>query len=287
MNKVVKLTTVDEVNKQYDLETIHPKLSVFNLSDIKPIDNHHGVLGIYSIVCRIDEDGGGVVYFFAPDNTIPIDTRDNPKKRGCGLNFHPSLLDDTLLVHRMSEYPFFHYAPHDVLHLPKYEMQIVSGCIQGIGAELRCPTDRYTTRILASGMAVLFSYCMRLYEREYSTRSDSNDIIKRLNMLLNNHLARPIHERCELPSVAWCAERMHLSPNYFGDLVKRQSSRPAQEIIHQRVIAEARLLLDRGKYSISEISYHLGFKYPHHLTRVFKRILGITPNEYRARLQPK
>lgn len=287
MNKAYKFNTIDDVNRLYNIPTLHPLISINKLSDVKPIDIHHSELGIYTIGCYIKENGSGEVHFFAPTNNITLDTREFYRLNGWSLNFHPSLLEDTLLVHRMSEYPFFRYAPHDVLHLSKYEIEIVSGFIQGINAELRCPTDRYTNRILASGMAVLFSYCMRYYDREYSSHNNSSDIIKRLNMLLNNHLARPIHERCELPTVAWCAERMHLSANYFGDLVKRQGSLSAQEIIHQRIIAEARILLDRGKHSISEISYHLGFKYPHHLTRVFKRILGITPNEYRARVQPK
>lgn len=281
MNNVIQLNSVEDIGNVYNIRTSHPKISVFNLSDIKPMDRHHGILGIYSVVCRINDDGSGVVYFFSPSNTIPIETLDNPNKRGVGINFHPSLLEDTLLMHRMPEYTFFHYAPHDVLHLSSLDTQIVAGCIRGIGAELLKPMDRYTTRILVSGLAVLFSYCMRFYEREYSVRNDNSYIVKRLNMLLNNHLARPIHERCELPTVSWCADRMHLSPNYFGDLVKRQANRSAQEIIHQRIIAEARLMIDRGKYSISEISFHLGFKYPHHLTRVFKRVLGITPNEYR------
>lgn len=287
MNKRYKFSTIDDVNRLYNIPTLHPLISVIKLSDVKPIDIHHSELGIYTIACYINDDGSGSVHFFAPTNNITLDTREFYRMNGYSLNFHPSLLDDTLLVHRMSEYPFFKYAPHDVLHLSDYDMRIVVGCINGIGIELKNTTDNYTTRIIASGMAVLFSFCMRYYDREYSAHSDSSDIVKRLNMLLNNHLARPIHERCELPTVAWCAERMHLSANYFGDLVKRQSHRSAQDIIHQRIIAEARLLLDRGRYSISEISYHLGFKYPHHLTRVFKRILGITPNEYRAKVQIK
>ena len=42
-------------------------------------------------------------------------------------------------------------------------------------------------------------------------------------------------------------------------------------------------MLDNRKMTISEISYKTGFKYPHHLSRVFKKITGLTPHEYRKR----
>jgi len=39
-------------------------------------------------------------------------------------------------------------------------------------------------------------------------------------------------------------------------------------------------LLETNK-TVSEIAYEVGFQYPHHLSRLFKKVAGCTPNEYR------
>ena len=85
-----------------------------------------------------------------------------------------------------------------------------------------------------------------------------------------------------LPTVQYCARELHLSPNYFGDLIKKETGKTAQEHIQLYVIDTAKeRIADRG-LSISEIAYDLGFKYPAHFTRLFKNVVGCTPNEYRA-----
>ncbi|HRF16479.1 MAG TPA: AraC family transcriptional regulator, partial [Bacteroidia bacterium] len=78
-----------------------------------------------------------------------------------------------------------------------------------------------------------------------------------------------------------CADELHLSANYFGDLIKKETGISAQEYIQTKVIDIAKeKIFDRNK-SISEVAYELGFKYPQHFTRLFKQKTGVTPNEYR------
>lgn len=71
------------------------------------------------------------------------------------------------------------------------------------------------------------------------------------------------------------------SPNYFGDLIKKELGKTAQEYIQLYVIGRAKELIAEKVMNVSEVAYELGFKYPHHLTRVFKKVTGMTPNEYR------
>ena len=76
---------------------------------------------------------------------------------------------------------------------------------------------------------------------------------------------------------------MCLSPNYFGDLMKKETGKTAQEHIQFKLIDIAKeLVLNPGR-SISQISYELGFQYPQHFTRMFKKVVGMTPNEYREK----
>jgi len=90
---------------------------------------------------------------------------------------------------------------------------------------------------------------------------------------------KPLNEG--LPSVAYCAEALHLSPNYFGDLVKKETGRSALEYIQSKVIDVAKERLFDMDKSVSEIAYGLGFKYPQHFFRLFKQKAGVTPNDYR------
>lgn len=85
----------------------------------------------------------------------------------------------------------------------------------------------------------------------------------------------------ELPTVAWFADKLHLSPNYFGDLIKREVGISAQEYIQQQIIERAKYLLVDKQMSVSQTAYSLGYKYPNHLSRVFKRVTGISPNEFK------
>ena len=74
---------------------------------------------------------------------------------------------------------------------------------------------------------------------------------------------------------------MNLSTNYFGDLIKKETGKSAQEYIQFKLIDVAKeKIFDKNK-SVSEIAYELGFKYPQHFTRVFKQRVGYTPQEYR------
>ena len=84
-----------------------------------------------------------------------------------------------------------------------------------------------------------------------------------------------------MPSVSYCAGQLNLSPNYFGDLIKKETGSSAQEYIQLKVIDVAKERIFDIDKSISEVAYDLGFKYPQHFTRLFKQKVGITPNEYR------
>lgn len=87
-----------------------------------------------------------------------------------------------------------------------------------------------------------------------------------------------------IPSVAYFASHLHLSPNYFGDLVKKEEGKTALEYIQAKLIAVAKEKIFDVSKSVSEIAYELGCKYPQHFTTFFKQQVGSSPNEYRSSL---
>ncbi len=84
-----------------------------------------------------------------------------------------------------------------------------------------------------------------------------------------------------LPSVKYFADKICLSPNYFGDLIKKETGMSAQEYIQNKIIDLAKSMLLGSEKTISEISYDLGFQYSQHFNRVFKKNTGLTPTAYR------
>jgi AraC-like DNA-binding protein len=129
---------------------------------------------------------------------------------------------------------------------------------------------------------LFLNYCIRFYDRQFVTREPIHtDILARFESLLTDYFQSDKPQTSGLPSVAYCAEAINLSPKYFGDLVKKGTGKSAQEYIQLKVIDIAKeRILDTNK-SISEVAYELGFKYPSHFTRFFKQQIGHSPNEYR------
>jgi AraC family transcriptional activator of pobA len=130
---------------------------------------------------------------------------------------------------------------------------------------------------------LLLNYCERFYDRQFITRDVINKgILDRFEELLNNYFNSEKPNKIGLPSVTYCAEQFHLSVNYFGDLIKKETGKSAQEYIQNKIIEMAKDKIYGTGKTISEIAYELGFKYPQHLTRLFKQRVGQTPNEYRS-----
>ena len=118
--------------------------------------------------------------------------------------------------------------------------------------------------------------------RQFITRTQANKgILERLETLLNDYFQLDKAQNLGLPTVGYCAEQLFLSANYFGDLIKRETGKSAQEYIQLKLINVAKERIFDPSKSMSEIAYELGFKYPQHFSRTFKQHVGYSPNEYR------
>jgi AraC-like DNA-binding protein len=107
-------------------------------------------------------------------------------------------------------------------------------------------------------------------------------VLEKFEALLNNYFLTDQPKNNGLPSVAWCANELNLSANYFGDLIKKETGQSPQDYIHTKVIDVAKERIFDTDRSIGELAYGLGFKYPQHFTRLFKQRVGHTPLEYRS-----
>lgn len=225
----------------------------------------------------------GSLVFVAPGQVAGLDdggVTQNPK--GWVLMFHPDLLYGTPLARRIKDYSFFSYNSNEALHMSERERQIILNCFQEIREELEHAVDKHTKQIIAANIEVLLNHCVRFYDRQFVTREVPNhNLLSRFEDIMTAYFNSDKPQTIGLPSVQFCAEQLHLSSNYFGDLIKKETGKSAQEYIQLMTIERAKELLIGSDKSISEIAYELGFKYPHHFSRMFKKIVKITPNEYK------
>lgn len=296
MEEVIKLDSIDRYNKLYGVETLHPLVTVIDASEIKQDLPSHTLLnyGLYALYLKETKCGDlrygkqlydyqeGTVTSFAPGQVVEIRKTEGITPQWLGLVFHPDLIRGTSLGQEIKQYSFFSYASNEALHLSEDEKDIYRDCLEKIKMELTHPVDKHSKRLIARNIELLLDYCMRFYERQFTTRSKVNkDILTKFENLLDAYFQSDKPQTQGLPTVKYFADHVNLSSNYFGDLVKKETGRTAQEYIQNKLISIAKdEILGSGK-SVSEIAYQLGFQYPQHFTRIFKKSVGQTPSEYR------
>lgn len=296
MENILEMPSVKDYNDNLGVATLHPLVSVVDMSELECIRHSLKHFGFYCIILKhlgcgdvtygrsaYDYNDGSLV-FVAPNQMAGAnDGKISYNTKGWILMFHPDLLRNTYLEHSMNRYTFFDYSSNEALHLSEQEREIIIGYLCNIRRELHHPTDDYTNRNIILNIEALLNNCMRFYERQFiSRKNENNKIMEQLTYLLEEYLLSGKSQQYGLPTVAWCADNLHLSPNYFGDLVKKYSGRTAQEFIKSAIVDYAKLLLANNSYQVNEIAYKLGFKYPQHFSRLFKHIEGISPSQYRS-----
>ena len=298
MGRINKIESVAQFNRDRGQKTLHPLASVLDQSVSTPIKEARYISGLYLVLLkdikcgelkygrnRYDYEEGTLV-FIAPGQVFGFEeTGKVIQPTGWALAFHPDLIRGTHLGRRINEYSFFSYDVNEALHISDEERGILLDCFNKIRYELVHAIDKHSRTLIVSNIELFLNYCIRFYDRQFLTREDIHkDILVRFESLLNDYFQSNKPQTLGLPSVAYFAEQVSLSPKYFGDLVKKETGKSAQEYIHLKLIHIAKeKIFDPGK-SVSQVAYELGFKYPSHFTRLFKQHTGNSPNEYRNSL---
>lgn len=295
MEEIVKLESVDIYNKMRGVETLHPLVTVIDLSKAKPMAAQTLNFGLYAIYLKELKCGElrygrnnydyqeGTLVFIAPGQVVGVQPSvETIEPKGWGLVFDPELIKGTALGKHIADYSFFSYDVNEALHLSEKERQLVMDCFGKIQYELQQSIDKHSKTLITSNIELFLNYCIRFYDRQFITRDNTHKgMLQRFEELLNNYYTSEKSKTLGLPSVAYCASELNLSANYFGDLIKKETGKSAQEYIQSKVIDVAKERIFDPEKSISEVAYELGFKYPQHFTRVFKQRTGMSPNDYR------
>ncbi len=293
MKKILKVNYPGDYSAYLGQTDRHKLVSVIDYNALSPVRSSLNNYGVYAIFLRDDDtvnlQYGCGKYDYKESTLLCVspgqiggkeDDGDTISISGWALLFHPDLLRGTRLEKQIHEYSFFDYHINEGLHMNKEEHDIIVSLLKAIQKETEEEPDVEQDEIIIGYINVLLKYCERFYNRQFVTRRKENsDILARFQDTLSAYYADGRQLEHGIPTIQYLADRLCMSPNYLGDLIKRTTGDTAGNYIRNFLVLQAKNGLAAGK-TISEVAYDIGLEYPQHLSRMFKKQTGITPSEY-------
>lgn len=295
----IKVENIEQFNHYFHQPTYHPQVSVARLQDadlslFEPTD-----FCMYCVVLMEVDFGelvlhdtcmryrGGTMFTMKPGDVVSMNLDSRVKPHGWMLAFRPEQLNGTGLGRDFYMFNFFEYKVAEALELFDSERRVIINCFNNIYTELQAPDDELTSHMLRLGIGQLLTCCRRFYDRQFDTKDlHSSDLGKRLDKMIDEYLSEGSKKLRTQgpPTVAWCAEQFHLTPSYFGDIVRREMGITPQAFLQTKLIDRAKSLLASQELTINEIAEELGFSYPNHFARLFRQKTGMSPSAFRRQL---
>lgn len=294
MNKLLKVKNVSDYSGYLGHKDTHPLISVIDYSAVSPVRHCLCNYSVFGLFLRddvaVDLTYGFGKYDYSEGTLICVAPGQIGGKeengelvdiKGWALLFHPDLLHGTHLEQTIKEYSFFDYRINEALHMSDEEHETFVSLLLQIRNEIENnKRDDFQNTIIIAYLEVLLNYCRRFYNRQFLTRKlENTDLLKKFESLLREYFDDGKQLSLGIPTVQYCADKLCVSANYFGDLIKKSTGETASSYIRSYIIQQAKNLLSSGE-SITQVAYGLGFEYPQHFSRVFKKFTGITPKEY-------
>ena len=293
MTKIMEIKNVGDYSRYLGCGEQHPLVCVIDYAEVSPVRhslNNYSVYGIFfHDEAEIDLAYGCGKYDYKKGTVICVapgqigGKEDNGEKvmlTGWALLFHPDLLHGTPLEKSIRNYSFFDYRVNEALHMTDEEHDILASLMRQIREELQKKHDELQDTIIVGYINLVLNFCQRFYNRQFITRKLANsDILIRFNNLLQNYYEEKLQLTLGLPTVQYCADKLCMSPNYFGDMFKKMTGDTASDHIRKYVIRLAKNGLAGGA-TIAQVAYGLGFEYTQHFSRMFKKQTGMTPSTY-------
>ncbi|PWB22793.1 helix-turn-helix domain-containing protein [Flavobacterium sp. HTF] len=290
------ITSLFELHKAMGQpKPLHPLISIINYGEavFDPKDFEHGIiLDFYKISFKTSFNGKikyghgfydfeeGGMSFVAPGQLLKMQ-EEEADYSGMSLHIHPDFIRPYSLNSTIKQYGFFSYTASEGLYLSEKEKETVLGVFASIQNELTERIDNFSQDVIISQIELLLNYSNRFYNRQFITRKAvNNDVLAQLETLLNDYFNDEKALLNGVPTVAFVAEELNLSPRYLSDLLRNLSGQNTQQFIHNKLIEKAQEYIIKGTYSISEIAYKLGFEHPQSFNKLFRKKTNTTPIEF-------
>lgn len=234
---MLKLKNIYECNLCLGSRTLHPEISIINLSD-SCMQQTSIKFGVYAIIlaekceknhCYCGKGSCDYSYatmiFLPPEQTFRMDKEHSLPSKGYLLVFQPDQFD-TSLSKRIKKYSFFDYAKSEALHLSQRETEQIVCCLRNLENELRYPADVHSSVILSYHIELMLEYCTRYYERQFITRDNQNKaIVCKTERWIDRYTEGCHPDKIQVPPPTTCAATLKLSAAYFNDLLKFETGK--------------------------------------------------------------
>ena len=276
----------------------HSLISVIDFSKIKCFDDQKLEAVTYGFYCialkknfkakmrygqqHYDFDEG-VMSFFAPNQVVITEIRDDWELEGLWLVIHTDFIQGFPLVKDIRDFGFFSYAANEALHLSEEEENSIIQLLETISKESQAPIDTFSQQIIIKQIELLLNYCDRYYHRQFLTRKQaSTSLLSNFENLLETYFSEKKTDQAGIPHISYFAEKLNISKNYLSDMLKSTTGQTTQQHIQQKLIEKAKELLTYSELNVSEIAYQLGFEYPQSFHKLFKNKTDMSPLEFRT-----
>ncbi len=234
---------------------------------------------------KYDHSNGSAV-FMKPRQIIEVSNVQFAEK-GFVMFFHEDYLAGHTLHEQINKYGYFEYEINEALHVSPSEEVILWELYDKIRREYDEHQDEFSRKIILSHIDSILKYCDRFYKRQFNDRSVnlSGSTVKKFQAVLSDYFSKKLHLSKGLPSVQYLAGELCISSRYLSDVLRQETGKTALDHIHIYLIKEAKNLLLSSENNISEIAYDLGFESPSYFTRLFKKVTGVTPVQYKEKAE--
>jgi AraC-like DNA-binding protein len=271
----------------------HPLISLNLLTSASTLGKNMEFACNFYIICFKKVKSGELLYgktkydhntglmFFTKPNQMLTARGLQYEEKGFVIHLHEDFLMGHPLFTEIKKYNFFDYENHEALHLLPREKEIMWSLYNKMESEYKNNPDEFSKSIILSHLDSMLKYAQRFFKRQFIDRKPLSGLtVTKFNDCLDEYFKKEETEEKGLPTVIYMASQLHLSPKYLSDLLKQETGKTALELIHLYVISEAKNMLVAGGLSISEIAYQLGFENPPYFSRLFKKVVGVSPKEY-------
>lgn len=292
--EMLDIKTVYEVNRRLGCKTLHPQASIINLENP---DLEQGVVKFeFYAILLIEEctDGccccgrkyydysNATMVFLKPGEIFRMSESGALPNKGWLLAFHPDLLFRTSLKKHIKNYTFFSYRKEEALHLSQRETATITCCLNNIEEELHHAIDMHTATILSRHIELMLDYCTRFYERQFITRENRNKtVLEEMDALLDNYINTGQLQKGVIPTSEYCASNLGLSVPYFNDLLKFETGKTLKDFFQFKRLEIAKRMLLKSDTTPTIVARQLGYPSVQYFSLVFKKIIGVSPNDYR------
>lgn len=214
------------------------------------------------------------VFFNSPNLTVPTGWDVEPTYTGMYVQLSKKFIEENRYLFRT----YLDYGQHEALYLKEEEVQEISSVFKLMMKYYE--SDKKHIGVLLSYVNVLVSLVEAYYKRQFATDPKQyNRIVSDFQQGLIDYYNQPVNQ---IPSVQYFADKLGLTSNYLGDIIKHFTQKSPIENIHEFVIKKAKEMLEkRSDLNNTEIAYELGFEYPNYFAKFFKKQVNLTPKEYR------